>query len=65
MALYNGSKRNPENNYCEIRLEIPGNDLFVKKSNDGFETAVVEAVQALGKMILRNKEKKIDRKRKD
>ena len=32
VTLYIGSDSNPANNYCEIRLEVPGNDHFVKKN---------------------------------
>jgi putative sigma-54 modulation protein len=63
VTLYVGSKRNPENNYCEIRLEIPGNDHFVKKSDTVFETAVTQAVDALQQMLMKEKERRIDRTR--
>lgn len=33
VTLYKGPGSIPENNYCEIRLEVPGNDHFVKKHN--------------------------------
>lgn len=62
VTLYEGSAGNPENNYCEIRLEVPGNDHFVKKSSEVFEKSVVEAVEALQKIIRRNKEKEISRR---
>lgn len=32
---------------CEIRLVIPGNDLFVKRESDTFEDAVTKVVDAL------------------
>lgn len=32
---------------CEIRLVIPGDDLFVKKQSDTFEDAVNKAIDAL------------------
>ena len=63
VTLYKGPDSNPENNYCEIRLEIPGNDLFVKKSNVHFETAVTEASDALEKMLRKEKGRRIDRRR--
>ena len=40
VTLYLASEGNPENQVCEIRLEIPGNDLFVKKGSVHFETSV-------------------------
>jgi putative sigma-54 modulation protein len=32
---------------CEIKLTIPGNDLFVKKQSNSFEDAVTKVVDAL------------------
>ena len=61
VTLYQGSGSN-ENNYCEIRLEVPGNDHFVKKSNEVFETAILEAVETLQKVFRKSKEKEISRR---
>lgn len=63
VTLYLRPKSAHENNTCEIRLEIPGNDLFVKKSDVQFETAVVAAVDALDTMVRKDKEKHLDRRR--
>ena len=46
-----------ENKVAEIRLFIPGNDLFVKKQCKSFEEAVDIAVEALRKQITKHKEK--------
>ncbi len=62
VTLFQGSDNNPENNYCEIRLEVPGNDHFVKKSSPVFEQSVVEAVDTLQKMIHKTKDKQASRK---
>ena len=62
VTLFQGSDNNPENNYCEIRLEIPGNDHFVKKSSPVFEQSVVEAVDTMQKMINKAKDKLASRK---
>ena len=62
VTFYEGSSGNPENNYCEIRLEVPGNDHFVKKSSDLYEKAVVDAVDALHKMIQKSKDKNISKR---
>ena len=64
VTLYIGSDGNPENNYCEIRLEVPGNDHFVKCSADVFERAVTEATDKLQKIIRVNKEKNIKTRQK-
>ncbi|MEO6684298.1 MAG: HPF/RaiA family ribosome-associated protein [Ginsengibacter sp.] len=36
-----------ENKTCDIRLIVPGNDNFVKKSAASFEEAIAECVSAL------------------
>ena len=59
VTLYAGSESNPENNICEIRLEVPGNDHFVKKNSDTFEKAITECIDALQKIIRRTKDKQI------
>lgn len=62
VILYQGSDSNPENNYCEIRLEIPGNDHFVKKNSPIFERSITEAFNALQKIMKKYKGKEIDRR---
>ena len=62
VTLYLGPNSNPENNYCEIRLEVPGNDHFVKKLGAYFETAVTECVDVLTQKINKSKEKDVSRR---
>lgn len=62
VILFLGPDSSPDNNHCEIRLEIPGNDHFVKSSSDVFEKSVVDAVDRLQEIIRRSKEKEIDRR---
>lgn len=50
-----------ENKICEIKLSIPGNDLFVVKQNETFEGAVLEAVDSIKQQVVRWKEKIQDR----
>ncbi len=45
------------NKIAEIRIQIPGNDLFAKKQAKTFEEAIDSAVDALKKQITRHKEK--------
>ena len=59
VILFKGADSDPENNYCEIRLEIPGNDLFVKKHSAYFETSVSECVDILKQQVNKNKEKQV------
>ena len=46
-----------ENKISEIRLDIPGNELFVKKQSRTFEEATDQAVEALRRMVTKHKEK--------
>lgn len=61
VTLYSGSQSNPNGSYCEIRLEVPGNDLFVKRNSDSFEKAILDTVHTLQKNIHKTKEKQLDR----
>jgi putative sigma-54 modulation protein len=63
--LYKGPASNPENDYCEIRLEIPGNDHFVKKHSPHFETSVSECVDVLKLQANKTKEKHTDNRQAD
>ena len=45
------------NKVVEIKLHIPGNDLFAKKQSKSFEESVDEAVEALRKQIKKRKGK--------
>jgi len=46
-----------ENKIAEVRIQIPGNDLFAKKQAKTFEEAIDSTVDALKKQITRYKEK--------
>lgn len=59
VTLYLGPEGTPERHHCEIRLEIPGNDLFVKKQGDYFETAISSCVDILLRMEKEEKERAI------
>ncbi len=45
------------NKITEIKLEIPGNELFVKKQSNSFEKSTDNAVSALKRQITKHKEK--------
>ena len=45
------------NKVCEIRLVVPGYDDFVKRDAASFEEAVLDAVEALQKVLRRKKDK--------
>ena len=61
VTLYKGPDSNPDSNYCEIRLEVPGNDPFVKKNSSHFETSITECVDVLKEKLNRSKSKQADR----
>ena len=55
MRVENVSEK--ENKFVDIRLEVPGDDIMVKKSGQSFEECIDLSVEALKKMIIRKKEK--------
>ncbi|MES2776802.1 MAG: HPF/RaiA family ribosome-associated protein [Bacteroidota bacterium] len=57
VILYKGPASEPANDYCEIRLEVPGNDPFVKKHSPHFETSVNECVEVLSHTLHKAKER--------
>lgn len=61
VTLYLGPDRATTNTYCEIRLEVPGPDHFVKESSADFYQAVDSTVNKLQGMIRKTKEKQEDR----
>ncbi len=46
-----------ENKVVEIKVNVPGNELFAKKQSNSFEAATELVVEALRIQILKNKEK--------
>ena len=60
VTLYLASESNPENQVCEIRLEVPGNDLFVKKGTVHFETSVTACVDILQTKLKKQHDKNIN-----
>jgi|SRR6476469_9821942 len=61
VMLFLGPDRATQNTYCEIRLEVPGPDLFVKEHSADFHQSVDEAVNKLNGMLKKAKEKNVDR----
>jgi putative sigma-54 modulation protein len=49
--------QSPDNKIAEIKLQIPGSDLFAKKQTDTFEQATDLAVDALRKQLTKRKAK--------
>lgn len=50
-----------ENKFVDIRLEVPGDDIIVKKSGQTFEECVDLSVDTLKKLVIRKKEKVADK----
>jgi putative sigma-54 modulation protein len=46
-----------ENKVVEVKLDIPGSDLFARKQTRSFEESTDEVVDALKQQILKHKEK--------
>ena len=46
-----------ENKVVEIKLSVPGNDMFVKRQCHSFEMAIEECINALKKQLAKRKEK--------
>lgn len=53
-----GSPSEPENKIVEIKLLIPGNELFAKKECKTFEEATDLVCEALRKQVKKHKEKR-------
>lgn len=47
----------PQNKHAEIRLSVPGNDLFAKRKAVSFEEAVVNTIEALRNQVEKDKAK--------
>ncbi|MBS1570078.1 MAG: ribosome-associated translation inhibitor RaiA [Bacteroidetes bacterium] len=47
----------PENKHVEIRLAVPGNDLFAKRRAVSFEEAAVNTIEALRNQVEKDKAK--------
>jgi len=50
-------KESHDNKIVEIKMHVPGKELFAKKQEDAFEKAADEAVEALRRQIKKHKEK--------
>lgn len=57
VTLFSEDPKITENKICEIRLIVPGNDDFVKKSAGSFEEAILITVDTLQNILQRKKER--------
>ncbi|TCJ12028.1 HPF/RaiA family ribosome-associated protein [Flaviaesturariibacter flavus] len=60
VVLFQGPDRNTPEDYCEIRLEVPGPDLFVKEHGLSFEQSVDSCVDVLARQLKKAHEKQVD-----
>lgn len=58
LKVEDGSEK--ENKFVEIRLVVPGKDLFAKKIGKSFEEATDNVVEALRRQIRRHKSKEFE-----
>ncbi|MCW3120602.1 MAG: hypothetical protein JWQ38_94 [Flavipsychrobacter sp.] len=57
VTLSKGPEGRQDNNYCEIRLEVAGNDHFAKKNGNSFELAITETIHAVQHMLEKSRDK--------
>ncbi|MFA7687345.1 MAG: ribosome-associated translation inhibitor RaiA [Moheibacter sp.] len=50
-----------DNKFVDVKLEVPGDDIVVKKSGQSFEECIDLSVDTLKKLIIRKKEKIADK----
>ena len=55
VILLLGDTKSIKNKYCEIKVTIPGKELFVKKSSASFEESAVKSIDTIRKMFRRDK----------
>ncbi|HEX6915239.1 MAG TPA: ribosome-associated translation inhibitor RaiA [Chitinophagaceae bacterium] len=60
VTLFLGADRATREHFCEIRLEVPGNDPFVKEGAADFYQAVDSTINKLQAMLRKAKEKQVD-----
>ncbi|HNW89896.1 MAG TPA: HPF/RaiA family ribosome-associated protein [Bacteroidales bacterium] len=65
VTLFEGASGNPNNQFCEINLSVPGENHFIKKNSDNYEKSITEAVLSLQKVLRRKKTKNISSRKKN
>lgn len=55
VVLKKGAENNPFNEWCEITVSLPGENPFVKKNSDTYEKSIIDAVEAMDKILRRRK----------
>lgn len=57
VTLFLEDTKLPDNKVCEIKLVVPGNDDFVKKTAVSFEEAILNSVETMQTILQRKKER--------
>lgn len=60
VVLFLGPDKSTREHFCEIRLEVPGNDPFVKSGSADFYQAVDVTINKLQGILRKTKEKQLD-----
>jgi putative sigma-54 modulation protein len=60
VILFLGPDKAPQVHYCEIRLEVPGNDPFIKEGSADFYQAADACINKLQGILRKTKEKQVD-----
>jgi putative sigma-54 modulation protein len=60
VVLFLGPDKATRIHYCEIRLEVPGNDHFIKEGAADFYQAADATITKLQMMLRKAKEKQVD-----
>lgn len=60
VTLFLGPDKATREHFCEIRLEVPGNDPFVKESAADFYQAADATIHKLQGILRKTKEKQLD-----
>ena len=61
VTMFLGPDKATPNTHSEIRLEVPGNDHFVKENSPDFVQTVDSAINKLQGMIRKSREKQMDK----
>lgn len=62
VVLREGDNGDVENKLCQIRIRVPGDDLFAKASSDVYEKSILQAVEILQRQVRIRKRKFISRR---
>lgn len=62
VVLFLGPDKATRNTYCEIRLEVPGNDHFIKESDPDMYVAIDATVNKLQQMVRKARDKQSDKR---